>query len=59
MEIREQQKGAVLVVKPNGPLCAQDAEQFRDRMVHLAADARGRLVVDASAVSHVDSGGLS
>lgn len=58
MEITEQTKGAVRVLKPKGPLSAPDAEDFRLRASNTAGESLGKLVVDASAVPFADSRGL-
>jgi anti-anti-sigma factor len=58
MEIQEQRQGAVTVLKPTGPLCAQDADQFRQRVVEVMGKSLGRFVVDASEIPFVDSRGL-
>lgn len=58
MEIQEQRQGAVTVLKPTGPLCAQDADQFRQRVVEVMNKSLGRFVVDASEIPFVDSRGL-
>ena len=58
MEIAEQTKGAVTVLKPRGPLCGGDAESFKRRASEAAVSAMGRMVVDASAIPFVDSRGL-
>lgn len=58
MEIDEQTKGAVKVLKPRGPLSQSDAEQFRRKASDTAAQNMGRVVIDASAVPFVDSRGL-
>jgi anti-sigma B factor antagonist len=58
MEIDEQTKGAVKVLKPRGPLCQSDAEQFRRKAAETAARNMGRLVIDASTIPFVDSRGL-
>jgi anti-anti-sigma factor len=58
MEISETTKGAVKVLKPRGPLCAQDAELFKRRAGETAAATMGRIVVDASAIPYVDSRGV-
>jgi len=59
MRISEQQYGAVTVIKPDGPLASEDAEQFKDRFLVLARERLGRVVLDASAVPVVDSAGLA
>ena len=58
MEITETTKGAVKVLKPRGPLCQQDAEQFKRAANEAANAAMGRIVVDASAVPYADSRGI-
>ncbi len=58
MEMPIQQRGAVVVAKPTGPLVAADAEAFKDRMRELIRENLGRVVIDASALPYVDSAGL-
>ncbi len=58
MEMQEQRQGAVTVLKPVGPLCQDDASQFRKRAGELLTRSLGRFVVDASAIPYVDSKGL-
>jgi anti-anti-sigma factor len=58
MEIQQQSQGAVTVLKPLGPLMAEDAEHFRARALEVSKAALGRLIVDASAMSYVDSRGI-
>lgn len=58
MEIQEQRHGAVVVLKPLGPLAGADAGQFRDCALQQASAALGRLAVDASSVPFVDSAGI-
>ena len=58
MEIAETTKGAVKVLRPRGPLCTQDAEQFKRTASEAAGASMGRLVIDASAIPYVDSRGL-
>lgn len=58
MNVQEKSHGAVTVLKPSGPLILAEAEAFRDRAQALADQSLGRIVVDASAVSYVDSRGL-
>jgi anti-anti-sigma factor len=58
MEILEQVQGAVRVLKPRGPLIAQDAEDFKARAAAVAAETMGRVMVDASGVPFADSRGL-
>jgi anti-anti-sigma factor len=58
VEIIEQIKGAVRVIKPRGPLVAADADLFKKRASEMSSASLGRLVVDASAVPYLDSRGL-
>ena len=58
MEIQEERKGAVAVLRPVGPLVQSDAEQFKSCLLQVHADRLGRLVVNTSAVPYVDSRGL-
>lgn len=58
MQIQQYQHGAVTVLKPEGPLVAEDADLFRQRTAASLRTSSGRLVVDACAVPYVDSMGL-
>lgn len=58
MLLQEQQNGAVVVLKPDGPLVAEDADQFKQRALDLLHRSLGRYVVDASDIPYVDSRGL-
>jgi len=58
MECTRQQRGAVLVLKPRGPLADQEAREFGTQLTDASREQFGRVVVDASAVSFVDSVGL-
>lgn len=58
MEIGETRQGAVTVIKPAGPLCLGDAEQFRRHVAEVQSRSLGRLVIDASSIAYVDSQGL-
>jgi len=53
-----QQRGAVVVIRPAGPLIAAEAEAFKGRMRELMRENLGRVVIDASALPYVDSVGL-
>lgn len=53
-----QQRGAVLVVRPAGPLTAVEADTFKGRIRELIRENLGRVVIDASALPYVDSKGL-
>ncbi len=58
MNIHEQQHGAVTVVRPDGPIVEQDADQLKQRLLEALKRTLGRIVLDISAVSFVDSKGL-
>ena len=58
MMLKEQEIGAVHVLRPEGPLKGADADAFRQRMLSLIAGSLGRCVVDASAIQYLDSKGL-
>lgn len=58
MELLTQQRGAVLVVKPTGPLTTAEADMFTSRLRELIRENLGRVVIDASALHYVDSHGL-
>ncbi|MEX2671002.1 MAG: STAS domain-containing protein [Phycisphaeraceae bacterium] len=58
MQIGEQRHGAVMVIKPEGALVAEEIDAFRTRLEALHCDAMGRVVVDLNDVPFVDSSGL-
>ncbi len=58
MELVTQQRGAVMVVKPTGPLTTTEVEAFKSRVRALIRENLGRVVIDASALHYVDSEGL-
>ena len=58
MKIHEQQNGAVMVLRPDGSLVADEARDFTDRSVKVLRENMGRMVLDASSVPYVDSKGL-
>jgi anti-anti-sigma factor len=58
VEMPIQQRGAVVVVRPMGPLIAAEVESFKGRMHGLMRENLGRVVIDASALPYVDSVGL-
>lgn len=58
MRIDEQQHGAVTVLRPTGSLTSEHADAFRGAVANALARSLGRLVIDAGALSHVDSAGL-
>jgi len=58
MQIESERQGAVTVLKPRGPLVAEDAGAIRQRALDTIAESMGRMVIDASAIVYVDSQGL-
>lgn len=58
MKIVQERKGAVTVVRPEGPLAVPDVDEFRDRLLEVFRESLGRLVVDASGIALVDSKAL-
>ena len=58
MVLQERKHGAVTVLKPEGPLIGEGAQEFRLRMQEVLASSRGRCVVDATEIPYVDSKGL-
>ena len=58
MEIQTSHRGAVLVVRPSGPLAGADADTFKTALQGFVRDNLGRVVIDASALPYVDSKGL-
>ncbi len=58
MDVHEQQHGAVMVLKPDGPLAGADVEPVKGRLLQTLKENLGRIVLDASAVPFVDSIGL-
>ena len=58
MQIQEQKQGAVTVLRPIGPLTAEDAEALKARLMDVRKASMGRFVVDASAMPFIDSRGL-
>ena len=58
MEMLTQQRGAVVIVRPVGPLTGVEADAFKTRVCDLIRENLGRVVIDASVVPYVDSPGL-
>ena len=58
MKIHEQLQGAVIVLKPEGPLIETDAANIKQRLLQTLSSSLGRFVVDMSAIPYVDSKGL-
>lgn len=58
MEITQQQSGAVLVVRPCGPLVGDASEKLRAHVRTVLPSTLGRLIVDLSEVPFLDSHGV-
>lgn len=58
MEILEQRHGAVMVVRPQGPLLEAEVNAFRRRVTDVIQKSLGRFVLDASQIAYADSKGL-
>lgn len=58
MRIHEERTGAVTVIRPEGALVGSDADELKARLAEAFSEAMGRCVLDASAISYVDSKGL-
>ncbi len=56
--ITEQRHGAVVVVKPSGPLVLEDASALSQATLGRARELLGRLTIDMSAAAYIDSVGL-
>ncbi len=58
MQIQEQKHGAVAVLKPEGPVVKEHAEELKNRLLQALRDNLGRVVLDAAAIPFIDSQGL-
>lgn len=58
MEMTQQTIGAVVVLKPGGPITSISCDMLRSRVGALAKQAMGRVVLDMEAVSYLDSKGI-
>ncbi len=58
LEIREQLKGAVTVLAPDGPIMKDDAQMFKQAALAAISSSMGRMAIDASNVAFLDSQGL-
>ena len=58
MDINEQKQGAVTILRPQGPLAQDDAETLKARALDTIKRDFGRVVIDGSEISYVDSKGL-
>ena len=58
MMIHEEKKGAVTVLRPDGPLLGADVEGFRHKLLRTRVATMGRFVLDVSGLAYADSKGL-
>jgi anti-anti-sigma factor len=58
MKIAQQQHGAVMLLKPDGPLTEPELPEFCGALRALLLSSMGRVVVEMSAVAFIDSPGL-
>ena len=58
MDLEVRQVGAVRVVRPVGPITRDEAEQVKTALLEAVRTHLGRVVLDASAVTYVDSKAL-
>lgn len=58
MELLEHKVGAVVVVRPAGPLVSDSAAQLHGRVQSLMTEVMGRIVLDLEAVPFIDSKGI-
>jgi anti-anti-sigma factor len=58
LRLEIEQRGAVTVLRPAGPLCAQEATTFCEAVVDAFERSLGRCVLEASRIAYVDSQGL-
>lgn len=58
MKIEERRHGAVLIVRPDGPVVGDDAAAFGAAVADQFGAQAGRLIIDASAIAFIDSRGL-
>lgn len=58
MKIDVLPQGSITVLRPHGPLVADEEDDFRRVAAPSLADRHGRVVVDMSGVPYVDSRGI-
>lgn len=58
MKIEERKQGAVLIIRPDGPLSGADTKAVRQCIDAAVLSHAGRFVLDASSIPFIDSGGL-
>jgi anti-sigma B factor antagonist len=59
MNIEQHRHGAVLVIRPDGPLVEDGVPEFILKMTDSVRKHAGRVVVDASTMPYIDSDGLT
>jgi anti-anti-sigma factor len=58
VQLTQQTIGAVVVLKPDGPITAGGCDTLCTNISSVAKQAMGRVVLDLEAVSYVDSRGI-
>ena len=58
MDIQTQRQGAITIIRPQGPLFGQDADQVKTSLIEASSASLGRVVLDLEAIPFVDSRGL-
>lgn len=58
MKINEEKQGAVIVLRPEGPLIEQDALALQARLLNVLSSSLGRFIIDMSSIPYLDSKGL-
>lgn len=58
MKVAIEKCGGVAVVKPEGPITWSNADEFKAELLESIGKNLGRIALDASLVSYVDSKGL-
>lgn len=58
MKTQLQRTGAVTVVRPDGPIIGDDADRFKTEVLGAIHENLGRVIIDASCLTYVDSRGL-
>jgi anti-anti-sigma factor len=58
MDLEVRQVGAVRVLRPSGPITREEAEQVKAALLEAIRTHLGRVVLDVSAVTYVDSPAL-
>ncbi len=59
MKIEQQRHGAVLVLRPDGPLVDDGVPAFVQQVTESVQKHAGRVVIDAGTVPYIDSDGLT